>query len=181
MKRKIMVIMYPYTAERRDVFGCTSPTTKRFPEAREMSRGRSPRDISRAEGNLEVGGDVQPNKSRLEAVYGHSLIINPSLGMYQKLHPYRTMNMTVLKSILPCLWGSPREFLRPSRFPSDFAIREIFWSSCNHDTIFGFPSHFNLMDRFLFKLESGSGSDGIPVPDPTRSFFQDPTHPVPKF
>ena len=53
---------------------------------REMSRGRRPRDISRAEGNLEVGGDVQPNTSRLEAVYSHSLIINPSLGMYQEIH-----------------------------------------------------------------------------------------------
>ena len=67
--------------------GCTSLTTERFPEAREMSRGRSPRDISRAEGNLEVGGDVQPNISRLEAVYGHSLIINPYQGMYQEIHP----------------------------------------------------------------------------------------------
>ena len=27
--------------------------------------------------------DVQPNSSQFEAVYGHSLIINPSLGMYQ--------------------------------------------------------------------------------------------------
>ena len=44
-------ILYTYTAERRDVLGCTSP---------------------RAEGNLEVGGDVQPNSSRFEAVYGHS-------------------------------------------------------------------------------------------------------------
>ena len=25
--------LYRYTAERRDVLGCTSPTTKRFPEA----------------------------------------------------------------------------------------------------------------------------------------------------
>ena len=46
-------------------------------------------DISRAEGNLKVGGDVQPNTSRFEAVYGHSLIINPSLGMYQEIHPCR--------------------------------------------------------------------------------------------
>ena len=80
-------ILYPYTAERRDVLGCTSPTTKGFPEAREMSRGRSPRDISRAEGNLEVGGDVQPNTSQLEAVYGHSLIIISYQGMYQEIHP----------------------------------------------------------------------------------------------
>ena len=73
--------------------GCTSPTTKRFAEAREMSRGRSPREISRAGGNLEVGGDVQLNISRLEAVYGHSLIINPYLEQ---------VVLVVLKSILPC-------------------------------------------------------------------------------
>ena len=30
--------LYTYTAERRDVLDCTSSTTKRFPEAREMSR-----------------------------------------------------------------------------------------------------------------------------------------------
>ena len=89
--------LYTYTAERRDVLGCTSPTTKRFPEAREMSRGRSPRDISRAEGNLEVGGDVQPNSSRFEAVYGHSLIINPSLGMYQEIHPCKAMSIGSVK------------------------------------------------------------------------------------
>ena len=92
-----MALLYTYTAERRDVLGCTSPTTKRFPEAREMSRGRSPRDISRAEGNLEVGGDVQPNSSRFEAVYGHSLIINPSLGMYQEIHPCRASSTYSVK------------------------------------------------------------------------------------
>ena len=52
-----------------------------------MSRGRSPSDISNAEGNLNVIGDVQPNISRLDAVYGHSLVINPSLGIYQEIHP----------------------------------------------------------------------------------------------
>ena len=99
--------MYTYTAERRDVLGCTSPTTKRFPEAREMSRGRSPRDISRAEGNLEVGGDVQPNSSRFEAVYGHSLIINPSLGMYQEIHPCRASSIDSVKinTSLPMMRG----------------------------------------------------------------------------
>ena len=29
-------VLYTYTAERRDVLGCTSPTTKRFPEARDI-------------------------------------------------------------------------------------------------------------------------------------------------
>ena len=90
-------VLYTYIAERRDVLGCTSPTTKRFPEAREMSRGRSPRDISRAEGNLEVGGDVQTNSSRFEAVYGHSLIINPSQGIYQEIHPCRVSSIDSVK------------------------------------------------------------------------------------
>ena len=62
-----------------------------------MSRGRSLRDISRAEGNLEVGGDVQPNISRLEAVYGHSLIINPYQGMYQEIHPCRAGSIGSVK------------------------------------------------------------------------------------
>ena len=43
--------------------------------------------ITRAWRNLEVGVDVQPNTSRLEAVYVHSLIINPYRGMYQEIHP----------------------------------------------------------------------------------------------
>ena len=90
-------VMYTYTAERRDVLGCTSPTTKRFPEAREMSRGRSLRNISRAEGNLEIGGDVQPNSSQFEAVYGHSLIINPSLGIYQEILPCRASSTYSVK------------------------------------------------------------------------------------
>ena len=83
--------LYTYTAERRDVLGNTSP------EAREMSRGRSPRDILRAGGNLEVGGDVQPNSSRFEGVYGHSLIINPSLGMYQEIHSCRASSINSVK------------------------------------------------------------------------------------
>ena len=36
------------------------------------------RDIARAEGNLEVEGDVQLYTSQLEAVYDHSFVINPS-------------------------------------------------------------------------------------------------------
>ena len=36
-------VLYLYTAERRDVLGCKSLTIKRFPEAREISRGQSPR------------------------------------------------------------------------------------------------------------------------------------------
>merc|ERR1711917_82068 len=78
------------------------------------------------EGNLEVGGDVQPNASRCEAVYGHSLIINPSLGMYQEIHPSKassTYNVKINTS-LPMMreWVvhplRPRDFPRPPRCPS---------------------------------------------------------------
>ena len=54
---------------------------------------RRPRDFPRPEGNLEVGGDVQPKTSRFEAVYIPSLIIIPSLGMYPKIHPCRTISI----------------------------------------------------------------------------------------
>ena len=37
--------------------------------------------------NIELGGDVQPNKSRLKAVYNHSFIICPSPGIYKKVYP----------------------------------------------------------------------------------------------
>ena len=49
------------------------------------------RTSSTTKKNLEVGGDVQPSTSRLEAVYGNSFIINPSLGLYQEIHPCREM------------------------------------------------------------------------------------------
>ena len=46
-------ILYPCCTKTREVLGNPSPTPKRFPETREISRGRSPREISRVEGNLE--------------------------------------------------------------------------------------------------------------------------------
>ena len=67
--------LYPYTAERRDVLGCTSPTTQ----------GQSSMDILSAKRNLELGRDVQLKSSRLEAVFCHSLIINSPLGKYQEI------------------------------------------------------------------------------------------------
>ena len=70
-----------------------------IPDDQEISQG--PRDISRAEGNLEVRGDVQLNSSRFKAVYGHSLIINSSLGMYQEIYSYiyiyRAMSIVSVK------------------------------------------------------------------------------------
>ena len=54
--------------------------------------------------------DVQPNSSRFEAVYGHSLIINPSLGMYQEIHPCRASSTYSVKinTSLPMMreWAS---------------------------------------------------------------------------
>ena len=63
--------LYPYTAERRDVLDCTSPTTKRFPEPREMSWGRS---------------QYIPSQ-------GSSILINPFRGMHQEIHPCRAMSI----------------------------------------------------------------------------------------
>ena len=40
-------ILYPCSIKTREVLGNPSPTLKRFPETREISRGRSPREISR--------------------------------------------------------------------------------------------------------------------------------------
>ena len=93
----LMMREWPYTASSRDILDRTSPPTSKFPLALEMSLGFRPRDISRASGNLEVGGDVQPNTSRLEAVYVHSLIINPYQGMYQEIHPCRAGSIGIVK------------------------------------------------------------------------------------
>ena len=55
---------------------CTSPPTSRFPSAVEISRHL---------GNVFVVGNVKPNTSLFSAVYGHTLIINQSLGMDQQV------------------------------------------------------------------------------------------------
>ena len=116
--------------------GCTSPTTKRFPEAREMSRGRSPRDISRAEGNLEVGGDVQPYTSRFEAVYGHSLIINPSPGMYQEIHPCWVISIDSVKINTPLLMMRKCHILSSVLFCCVNFISIIYICHCYFHTVF---------------------------------------------
>ena len=63
-----MMREWPYTALSRDILGCTSPPTSRFPSA----LGLRPRDISRASGNLLVIGDAKTNTSLLSAVYGYN-------------------------------------------------------------------------------------------------------------
>ena len=54
---------------------------KSTPNAVEISRGLSSREILSVKGNLEGGGDGFPNTSRVLVEYGHSLIIiNLSTG-----------------------------------------------------------------------------------------------------
>ena len=40
--------------------------------------------------------EISHNTSRLKVVYSHSLIINPSLGMYQETHPKRPIGKGLL-------------------------------------------------------------------------------------
>ena len=63
---------------------CTSLATKRFPKAREMSRGQtlSPREILRSEGMFN------PIHMRQCKAIRSSLI---HIGMYQEMHPYRAI------------------------------------------------------------------------------------------
>ena len=42
--------LYPCSTKTREVLGNPSPSAERFPETREISRGRSPREIPRVEG-----------------------------------------------------------------------------------------------------------------------------------
>ena len=70
----------PSSIKTREVLGNPSLMPKRFPETRKISRGRSPREILRVEGNLEGRGDGFPNNSRVLVEDGHSLLINFSTG-----------------------------------------------------------------------------------------------------
>ena len=71
--------MYTYTAERRDVLGCTSPTTKSFPEA------RGPREISRSEG---MYNPIHPDLRQFKATLS-------SPGMCQEIHPFIASNIKI--------------------------------------------------------------------------------------
>ena len=104
-----------------------------IPDDQEISRG--PRDVPRAkpEGHLEGRGRrlrsegmyiVQPNASRLEAVYGHSLVINPSLGMYQEIHPYRAMSIVSVKINTSLVMM--RECIIPQKVPPHAALQAYF-------------------------------------------------------
>ena len=67
----LKMIMYPCSTKTREVLGNPSPTPKRFPETREISRGRSPREILRVEGNLSAVRDGFPNTSLVLVEHGY--------------------------------------------------------------------------------------------------------------
>ena len=65
------MVLYPYTAERRDVLGCTSPTTKKFPWfALRTSQGL--REILRSEGMYIV--QIHPDSRQCSAIISSLLI-----------------------------------------------------------------------------------------------------------
>ena len=68
---------------------------KSIPDASKISW--NPRDLPRVEGNLEGREDGFLN-SYLPSFDGvHSLLINPSLGMYQEIHPSRPISIDIVK------------------------------------------------------------------------------------
>ena len=95
---------------------------KSIPETREISRGRSPREILRVEGNLEGGGDGFPNTSRVLVEYGQSLSIREWIGKSFPAHrggfhdplPVEKLNMI--------------ECTPPSRLQR-LSLQEISWAS----------------------------------------------------
>ena len=64
-----MIWLYPCSTKTREVLGNPSTKPKRFPKTRKISRGRSLREISRVEGNLDGGGDGFPILSSLAGKY----------------------------------------------------------------------------------------------------------------
>ena len=73
--------MYPCSTKTREVLENPSLTPKRFPETREISRGRCLREILRAEGrDFPIPPEFWWSTDIL-------LIINSSTGMDQETHP----------------------------------------------------------------------------------------------
>ena len=94
--------VYPCSTKTREVLGNPSLTAKRFPETREISRGRSPREISSAEGiDFPIPPEFLSSSIFLQGVdqkilpCGQGRIdcvkINPSLPMMREweIHPRR--------------------------------------------------------------------------------------------
>ena len=131
-----MMREWPYTASSRDILGCTSPPTSRFPSALEMSLGLRPQDISRASGNLLVVGDVQPNTSLYNPIHPSTRQCTDTMFMISSCLSYYCGSIgsvkinTSLLMMRECIrtlprggmyWGvhprRPRDFPRPERCP----------------------------------------------------------------
>ena len=74
--------MYPCSTKTREVLGNPSPTPKRLTATREISRGQSPREISKAEGMDSPFSHPQQGRIDFNTA-------NPSLltGMDFLIHP----------------------------------------------------------------------------------------------
>ena len=96
--------LYPCSIKTMEVSGNPSPKPKRFPETREMSQGRSPRDILRVEGNLKGRCGGFPNNSRVLVEYvhiHHQFVPRECIG---KSFPVDREELAVLNPILSCKW-----------------------------------------------------------------------------
>ena len=110
------------------MLGCTPPMTKRFPKARETSRGRCPSDISRAEGNLEVGGDVQPILSSWQGSIDFNTVrTTRPTGMYFLIHPQGWINDE--RMAVHCLESGCIRLYIPSDLEISLGPRDIPWAS----------------------------------------------------
>ena len=90
-----------FSDENVNVFGCQlGGIGKSIPFTLEISLWLRPREISRVSGNLLGLGDGFPNTSRVLILI--LLIINPSTGMDQEIHPSGQGRIDSVKSILPC-------------------------------------------------------------------------------
>ena len=81
------------TAERRDVLGCSSL----MPDAHEISQGLG--DL-KGRGKSRGRRGVQPNSSR-HLLFGHSLLINTSPGMYHQYIPIVQVVLAMLNQYFP--------------------------------------------------------------------------------
>ena len=82
--------MYPYTAERRDVLGCTMY----IPDDQEISGGS--REISRSEG---MCNRIHPDSKQCTSILSS---LSDTKGCIRKYIPAEQVVLAVLKSILPC-------------------------------------------------------------------------------
>ena len=115
-------------------------------------------------------GQSAGNISRAEAVYGHSLIITPSLlGMYQEIHPSSAVSIDSVKIntslIMMREWVVHtlrlQDFPRPSRCPSGFALRLGISLGCQGCTTQCIPPFGSVRIEYCTGIVSGIATHSI--------------------